>query len=183
MPTTPPAALTHHDGRSAESILDTVILPIYEASHADAIHDPFYSAERFAERVRGYARAPGFEMVVAEIGGEPVGQAFGYALPAAARWWRGLTTQVDPATIAESGHRTFALCELMVHPDWQRHGVARSLHDELLHHRPEERATLLVAEENTAARHAYASWGWQKVGKLRPYPDAPHYDALVLPLR
>ncbi len=147
------------------------------------IDDPFYSVERFAERVRGYASAPGFEMVVAEISGEAVGQAFGFALPAGALWWRGLTTPADPELIAETGSRTFALCELMVHPAWQRRGLARSLHDELLQHRPEERATLLVREENTAAQRAYATWGWRKLGKLRPYPDAPHYDALVLPLR
>ena len=183
MTSTPPVALTHHDGQSAQSILDTVIVPIYEASHADVIEDPFYGAERFAERVRGYATAPGFEMVVAEIDGRPVGQAFGYPLPAGARWWRGLTTPVDPEMIAETGRRTFALCELMVHPDWQRRGVARILHDELLRHRPEERATLLVREENTAARRAYAAWGWHRLGKLRLYPDAPHYDALVLPLK
>jgi ribosomal protein S18 acetylase RimI-like enzyme len=180
---TPPVTLVHHDGRSAERILEAVIVPIYEASHADVIADPFYSAARFAERVRGYTTAPGFEMVVAEIGGEPVGQAFGYALPAGARWWRGLTTPVEPEVTAETGRRTFALCELMVDPDWQRHGIARSLHDELLRHRPEERATLLVREENTAAQHAYAAWGWRRLGRLRPYADAPHYDALILCLR
>jgi ribosomal protein S18 acetylase RimI-like enzyme len=70
----------------------------------------------------------------------------------------------------------------MVHPDWQRRGIARLLHDDLLHDRPEERATLLVEEESTAAQRAYSSWGWRKLGKLRPYPDAPHYDALILPL-
>jgi ribosomal protein S18 acetylase RimI-like enzyme len=176
----PPVAVTHHDGPAAEGVLEAVVVPIYAASHADVIGDPFYSAERFAERVRGYAQAPGFEMVVGEIGGRPVGLALGYALPARARWWEGLTTPVDPETIAETGHRTFALCELMVHPDWPRHGVARLLHDELLRHRPEERATLLVREENTAAQRACAGWGWRRPGKLRPYPDAPHDDALIL---
>jgi ribosomal protein S18 acetylase RimI-like enzyme len=70
----------------------------------------------------------------------------------------------------------------MVVPAWQRRGVAHALHDELLGRRPEERATLLVREDNTSAQQAYARWGWQKAGKLRPYPDAPHYDALILPL-
>jgi ribosomal protein S18 acetylase RimI-like enzyme len=70
----------------------------------------------------------------------------------------------------------------MVVPAWQGRGVAHGLHDELLAHRPEERATLLVRDNNTSAQQAYARWGWQKAGKLRPYPDAPHYDALILPL-
>jgi ribosomal protein S18 acetylase RimI-like enzyme len=125
-------------------------------------------------------KAQGFEIVAAEIDGKPVGLAFGYTLPESARWWRGLTTPVDPTLIAETGHRTFALCELMVHPDWQRHGIAQALHNELLHPRAEDRATLLVREDNTAAQTAYAKWGWTKIGKLKPYPDSPNYDALVL---
>jgi ribosomal protein S18 acetylase RimI-like enzyme len=108
--------------------------------------------------------------------------AFGYTLPESARWWHGLTTPVDPALIAETGERTFALCELMVHPDWQRHRIAQALHNELLSHRAEERATLLVREDNIAAQTAYARWGWAKIGKLKPYPDSPHYDALVFQL-
>jgi ribosomal protein S18 acetylase RimI-like enzyme len=43
--------------------------------------------------------------------------------------------------IAETGDRTFALCELMVHPEWQHRGIAHALNDELLGHRPEDRAT------------------------------------------
>jgi len=174
--------VTHHDAHSAEHIMQTAVVPIYEASHADEIHDPFYSAERFAERVRGYMKAPGFQLVTADVEGDPVGLALGYTLPQDARWWRGLTTPVDPDFIAETGRRTFALCELMVHPDWQHRGIAHRLHDELLGKRPEERAALLVREDNVTAQRAYARWGWHKVGKIRPFADAPHYDVLILPL-
>jgi hypothetical protein len=45
-----------------------------------------------------------------------------------------------------------------------------------------KRATLLVSEDNSPARRAYAKWGWRKIGKLQPFPDSPHYDALVLDL-
>jgi ribosomal protein S18 acetylase RimI-like enzyme len=99
-------------------------------------------------------------MVVAEVEGFPRGLALGYTLP----------------------DRTFGLCELIVHPDWQRRGIGHALHDELLGHRPEARATLLVSEDNSAARRAYAKWGWRKIGKLQPFPDSPNYDALVLDL-
>jgi ribosomal protein S18 acetylase RimI-like enzyme len=177
------ASFTHNDSGQAERIIDTVVVPLYEATHADVIDNPFYSAERFAERVRGYMRAPGFEIVVADIEGRPVGQAFGYTLPQKPRWWDGLTTLVSPELITETGNRTFALCELMVHPEFQRHGIARSLHDELLYKRAEERATLLVRADNTAAQSAYAKWGWTKMATLRPYPDAPNYDALILALK
>ncbi|MEV0392913.1 GNAT family N-acetyltransferase [Polymorphospora rubra] len=179
---TPQAAFAHYTAQDVDAVLDSVVVPIYEATHADVISDPFYSAERFVERVRRYMKSSGFELVAAEVNGQPVGLAFGYALPEAARWWQGLTTPVDPDLIAETGHRTFALCELMVHPDWQRRGIAQALHDELLHHRPEQRATLLVREDNMAAQTAYAKWGWEKMGKLKPFPDSPNYDALILPL-
>jgi ribosomal protein S18 acetylase RimI-like enzyme len=171
-----------HDQDSTEQILDGVIAPLYEASHADVITNPFYSSERFVERVRGYLKAPVFEIVIAYIDDAPVGQAFGYALPATARWWEGLTTPVPEGFTTETGRRTFAFNELMVIPRWQGKGVAHALHDELLRGRGEERATLLVRENNTSAQTAYARWGWQKIGKLRPYADAPHFDALVLPL-
>jgi ribosomal protein S18 acetylase RimI-like enzyme len=162
--------------------METTVLPLYKASHPDLLGDPFYSAERFGERVHAYMKAPGFELVVAEVEGVPRGLALGYVLPEGAGWWRGLTTPLDPEMIAETGNRTFALCELMVHPDWQRRGIAEAVHDELLAHRPEERATVLVREDNTPAQRAYAKWGWRRLGKLRPFPDSPHYDALVLDL-
>jgi ribosomal protein S18 acetylase RimI-like enzyme len=172
----------HHDAASAAEILEATVGPVYEASHADVISNAFYSADRFVERVRGYLRAPSFALVVAYIDDEAVGQAFGYTLPPNARWWAGLTTPVPAGFTDETGTRTFALNELMVVPAWQRQGVARALHDELLGRRPEERATLLVREDNTSAQAAYARWGWQKIGKLQPYPDAPHFDAMILPL-
>jgi GNAT superfamily N-acetyltransferase len=174
---------THHDAGTVEEIFDSVVVPVYEASHADVISNPFYSADRFIERVRGYMRSPAFELVAAYADGRPVGQAFGYALPADARWWNGLTTAVPDGFTIETGKRTFAFNELMVVPDRQGEGVAHALHDELLGGRPEERATLLVREDNTTAQNAYAKWGWEKVAKLRPYPDAPHFDAMILPLQ
>lgn len=179
-----PAGTTfsHHDGSSTPAIIDTIVAPVYEASHIDIVNNPFYSVDRFIERVRGYIRAPGFGLAVAYIDRKPVGQAFGYALPPAARWWGGLTTSVPEGFTDETGVRTFALNELMVVPEWQGQGVAHALHDELLGSRREERATLLVRENNTSAQTAYARWGWQKIGKLQPYPDSPHFDAMVLPL-
>lgn len=171
---------SHHDAASAADIVDSVIMPVYSASHEDVIDRPFYSAERFADRVRGYFGSPGFALVVAYIDGEPVGQAFGYRLPPGARWWDGLVTKAPPGLTDETGTRTFALCELMVVAKWQGRGIAHALHDDLLAAQPVERATLLVREDNESAQAAYARWGWCKVGRLQPYPDAPVYDALIL---
>jgi hypothetical protein len=33
-----------------------------------------------------------------------------------------------------------------------------------------------------AAQAAYARWGWRKAGEVKPFPDAPLYDAMILPL-
>lgn len=173
--------LKHHDATATEQKLESVIGPVYEASHADVIADPFYSVERFLDRVRGYVKAPGFGLVAA-YSDAPIGLAFGYSLPASSRWWEGATTPLSDNFVRETGHRTFALNELMVVPIWQRQGVAKSLHDELLGSRREERATLLVRSDNTSAQAAYKGWGWQKVGTLQPYPDAPNFDAMLLPL-
>jgi GNAT superfamily N-acetyltransferase len=173
---------SHHDASTAESILEAVISPVYEASHQDVISDPFYSTARFIERVRGYMKASGFSLVAAHNNHAAIGFAFGYALPASSRWWQGLTTPVPDGFTTETGDRTFAFNELMVTPEWQGQGVAHALHDELLRNRREERATLLVRESNETAQKAYTKWGWEKVGKLQPFPDAPHFDAMILPL-
>lgn len=171
-----------HDAASASGLLDTVIVAIYEATHADLLSNPFYSTPRFTERVRGYLKAPGFGLAIATAYEVPAGLAFGYALQPAAAWWDGLITPVPEGFTTETGRRTFALCEIMTDPRWQRQGIARALHDRLLASRREERATLLVRRDNEAAHAAYATWGWRKSGLLQPYPDAPVYDALVLPL-
>ncbi|XVQ10978.1 GNAT family N-acetyltransferase [Spirillospora sp. CA-255316] len=173
---------SRHDPAETTAILDSVIVPLYEASHADVIGNPFYSGERFAERVRGYAKAPGFEIVVARIADEPVGQAFGYTLQKNSRWWDGLTTPVPDGFTTETGSRTFAFNELMVVPSWHGKGVAHALHDELLGGRDEQRATLLVREDNTSAQNAYRRWGWKKIGKLQPFEDSPHFDSMIIAL-
>ena len=170
------------DAAGARRISTDVIVPVYEASHADGLDDPFHSTRRFLERLDAYTQRDGFELVVAYAAGEPVGLAFGYALPETTRWWHGLLTPVPDGFTDEDGRRTFAVNEIMVRPEWQRRGVARSVHAELLSRRPEQRATLLAAPDNAPAQAAYARWGWRKVAELKPFPDAPVYDALILPL-
>ncbi len=93
-----------------------------------------------------------------------------------------MRTEVDPADIAEDGHRTFAVNELMVVPARTGRGYGRALHDALLANRPEKRATLLVRPDNIPARPAYERWGWCKLGELQPFDDAPRYDAMVIDL-
>jgi GNAT superfamily N-acetyltransferase len=172
---------SRYDAAGALAIAESVIAPLYEATHTDVLQDPFYSTQRFLERLAGYATRDGFELVIANHR-RPVGLAFGQPLPADTRWWDGLCTPVPAGLTTENGTRTFALNELMVHPDWQRRGLAKELHDQLLTRRPEQRATLLVRADNTPARTAYHHWGWRPIGTLQPYPDSPIYQALILNL-
>ena len=116
------------------------------------------------------------------VTGTLVGYAYGVPLPARTLWWEGLTEPLPDEVIRETGRRTFALNELMVRQAWRRRGYARQLHDALLAGRPEERATLLVEASNAPARTAYENWGWRQAGQLRPFPDAPLYDVMLLDL-
>lgn len=173
----------HYSAEEAGGVLD-VVTGLYRTTHAEVIEsDPFLSVDRFLTRLEGYRHSSGFELVIAYDHGEPAGLAFGYTLLSDAAWWDGLTTPVDSGLITEDGSRTFALNEIMVNPSRQRQGVAHALHSELMSHRSEQRATLLVRQDNTAAQAAYANWGYVSIGRLQPFPDAPVYDALVLALR
>lgn len=143
--------------------------------------DPFYSAARFAERLNGYVTSPGFTLVTARADGDLIGYAFGYALPAAARWWNGLVDTPPDGFTTETGTRTFALNELHVRADHRGSGVASELHSTLMGSGPYERATVLVRPENSALT-LYEHWGYREIGRLKPYPDSPEYVALVLAL-
>lgn len=124
-------------------------------------------------------------MVIAYDGEVPVGQAWGWPLPANSAWWSGLLSIPEEGFTDETGTRTFALSEIMVELDHTGQGIAHLLHDRLLIHRNEDRATLLVEPDNARARNAYLRWGWRPVSHLRPgWDSAPLFDVLIraLPL-
>lgn len=158
---------------------------VYRRSYVDAIatDQPFSAPTEFMHRFLAYtAPGNGFEMVVARVDGEAVGQAWGWPLTAESKWWNNL--HLDEGSredfTAEDGARTFALSEIMVRADFTGRGIARALHDQLLDSRNEQRATLLVDPDNTRAYDTYLRWGWHRVGTLRPsWPDAPQFDVLI----
>ncbi|MFF2022158.1 GNAT family N-acetyltransferase [Streptomyces sp. NPDC058171] len=78
---------------------------------------------------------------------------------------------------------TFTLCENMLRAPHRGQGIARSMHDELIRHREESRAQLLVRRERPRLRALYERWGYQHAGEKLPFPDAPLYDVMVLALR
>ncbi|MBB5911718.1 ribosomal protein S18 acetylase RimI-like enzyme [Nocardia transvalensis] len=160
---------------------------IFRGSYIDTIEsgEPFESPEAFMTRFDTYTdpnRPAGFELVMARIDGEPIGQAWGWPLTSGTHWWDGLQLDDgDPtAFTAETGVRTFALSEIMVRKAFTGRGIARALHDELLDSRSEQRATLLVRPDNRRAYATYLRWGWHRIGVLKPdWPNAPQFDALV----
>ncbi|GLZ15894.1 hypothetical protein Acsp04_61290 [Actinomadura sp. NBRC 104425] len=175
--------LRHHDAADARRLLDTLI-SVQQEIYANTEPREFFTEDRYRRQITGHMTAPGWELVAAYTpDGEMIGYAYGFPLQAGSGWWQGMLTQVPDEQLRETGTRTFALSELMVRRPWRSKGVGRALHDELLSRRREERATLLVMPDNTAAKAAYARWGWTGLGQLRPsWEGAPTLEALVLPL-
>jgi GNAT superfamily N-acetyltransferase len=161
---------------------------VYRSSYARAIAsgDPFDSVDAFMLRFDSYTSSQVFDLVVAYDGPQGVGQTWGWPLGPAATttgWWSGLLAEPEAGFTSEDGKRTFALSEIMVKAEYTGQGIAHALHDELLSHREEQRATLLVEPDNTTARRAYLHWGWAQVGQLRPrWEHAPLFDVLILQL-
>jgi len=124
-------------------------------------NDPFFSGERFVDRLAKHLAAPGFELVTARLGEQLIGYTYGFS---------------------RVREHKFIVCELMVAAERRRHGMARRLHDELLGGRSEQTAELLVEKENGPAQVAYRHWGWRKAGDLQPFADAPNYDVMVIDL-
>ncbi|MGA6206456.1 GNAT family N-acetyltransferase [Nocardia testacea] len=121
-------------------------------AEAIATGDPFESLEASMNRFDAYLRAPGFDLVVMFLDGEPIGQAWGWPLGESTAGWDGLQLdEDDPEFTRENGARTFGLSEIMVVQGHTGRGYARALHDELLGARREQRATLLVDPHNDRA--------------------------------
>ncbi|MFJ2116626.1 MULTISPECIES: GNAT family N-acetyltransferase [unclassified Streptomyces] len=138
------------------------LLDVYANVYAaEIVSNPFFSLERFEERLGWHSSTPGWGCVVAEI--EGVAAGFTYGRP-------------------ERDTDTFGLCEIMVREEWRGRGVAQLMHTELMSQRPEERAQLLVRRERPRIRAHYESWGYKHVGEKLPFPDSPLYDVMVLDL-
>jgi GNAT superfamily N-acetyltransferase len=169
------------DARAVRGIVEKIYRDSYSEERQE---DSFSSGGRFMGRFDAYTAIPGFELVVAcTEDGEPAGQAWGWPLSAESKWWTGLVAEPEPGFTREDGTRTFALSEIMVRRPCTGRGIAHALHDELLRDRSEERATLLVRPANTFAYRAYTRWGWRAVAQVcPPWPDAPMFDVLMLPL-
>lgn len=164
-------------------------IAVVRALYAEVYVEPPYregpaDVEKF---VAGWPRRvsqPGFTLVLAFDDPEPVGFTFGHQLSPDTRWWEGALTPLAPEITREWPGRTVAIIELAVRQRYRRQGIGRALHDALVADHDEERVTLLARPELEAepARLAYRSWGYQKIGQIRPFSDGPSYDALIADL-
>jgi GNAT superfamily N-acetyltransferase len=160
------------------------------AMHGDelqALHGEVYAeadhGALFAGRFRVWRRQQGFVLAEARHGDYLVGFAAGMPLRPSTSWWKDLTTPLPAEVTTERPGRTFALTELVVRPSWRRQGIAGSLHDLVLDGRLEERATLAVPPEATAAQQAFRKWGWSRVARTRgPHHGSPMLDVLIIAL-
>lgn len=169
-------------GRAARHSLDAVC-PVYAEVYAEPPY--FEDAADVAEFAAGWERrasAPGFRLVLARSDRQTVGFTFGHDLTPGTRWWDGALTPLPEGLTDEWPGRTFAIIELAVRQPHRRQGIGRRLYDQLLEGVQTERVTLLMRPETEAApaSAAYASWGYRKVGQLRPGPTLPVYDAMLL---
>jgi ribosomal protein S18 acetylase RimI-like enzyme len=170
-----------------EQTLDRVVGVIGQL-YALVYQEPPYceGPEDVDEFVKGLPRRagqPAFRSVVAMADGRAVGFAFGHQLAANTRWWQGATSPLPEPMVKEDEGRTFAIIEIAVVAAYRRRGIAKAMHDALLAGATEERATLLVRPEATPAQTAYERWGYTRVATIRPWPEAPLYDAMLLSLR
>lgn len=175
--------LARHD--SAGTLhLGEELAEVYAAARADQAHNPFYSRERFLQRLEMYVPGRDFELVTATIDDVLIGFAFGNPRDKSAEIWELVSTALPDVDVPATPDPVYIFRELNVRPDWQRRGVGRALHDALLAPRPESLADLLVRPDNLA-RLAYLSWGWRKLGEQQPFPDSPVFEEMVreLPLQ
>ncbi|MEU5943755.1 GNAT family N-acetyltransferase [Micromonospora sp. NPDC047548] len=171
--------LRHYNAEEAQELVDQLV-EVYLDAHAD--DGPLYNEQRYRHQLALHMPRAGWELVTTTIGGELVGYIYGFPLAADTRWWEGIQEPIPAGFTEENGKRTFAISELVVRRARQRRGVARMLHDELLSRRTEVRSTLLVRPNNTVAYHAYRSWGWRDITRLRPdWEDAPTFKVLIKP--
>jgi GNAT superfamily N-acetyltransferase len=146
--------------------------------------NPFYSVDRYAERLQETFGMKGFEIVNAVLDGDLVGTCYGVTLPPTVSWWTGLDASL-PTELAKAAieGRVFWLRQMLVRKAYRRLGAGRAMHDLLCSGRTEDFVTLSVIISNEPARSAYLSWGYEVIGEMRLAPESPMYEAMARPIR
>ena len=146
---------------------------------------PFFwredESELHRERLNNLLDDPTFGVAAAWVGEEPVGFAYGVAVPPDTKRWSRLTMGLAEHVTTEWPGRTFLLFDFAVRQTSRGRGIGRRLHDTLLGSRAEERATLTVQPTAVATKQIYEHWGWRQVGQIEggPTSAAPTFDAYL----
>lgn len=178
--------VSHYTAADLDKIRETMLDIHVEVRHRDfGLTGPFYDRDRFNERLSAYASRPGWTAVLGHEDGEPVGFCFGTTLAADTKWWDSMTEPLPVKTTHEDGQRTVALNEIVVRKPWRGRSVAWQLHEAWLHHRTEERVTLLVnpANGDGAVQARYEAWGYRSIGLQQPFPDSPVFATMLRPVK
>jgi GNAT superfamily N-acetyltransferase len=165
-----------------EPVRQTIVDIHVEVRRRDlGLTGPFYSAERFDERLSAHSSVPGWEAVIAYDGAEPAGFAYATPLGAGTRWWGAMTSPLPEGYTVETGKRTLALNEIVVRRAWRGTGLAHRIHEELLDGRDEERVTLLVNPRagDGKVQAVYERWGYEKIGEQQPFADSPVFASMM----
>lgn len=171
-----------HYGHTDTAAIRELLLDVHDEVYQGS-DDPLAGRDAFAKFVDHWSANKAFACVIGYDREQPVGYAYGAPLSPATTWWAKVAPPLPDAFTAETGHRTFALSELMVRSAWRGTGASRRIHDALVASRSEERVTLLVHKEHGKVRALYEGWGYRTVGEAVPFDGAPELCAMVSDLR
>ena len=175
-------AIESHSADAASDLASTV----NELYRSVFLLPPFNATEAVVDRQREnfpkFAERPGFRLTLARCEETYVGFGYGCLLPADSKWWSGVVEPLDADFTRETGHRTFAIIDYGVVPEYRHRGIGGSIHSGLLKGSGAERATLSVRPSAEETQTVYRHWGWRRVGHeiMDPPIPAPVFDILVL---
>lgn len=178
--------LTRYRREAADELFE-IATEIHAEIYSESLFEnhPFFSESAFRQRYVTALEQSSFELLMARIEGKEVGYMYGYTLQPEVGWWDAVEwSEKTQASwlgdyTAEDGSRTVVIPEILVKLSHRRMGVARSMHDEFLSGRKEQRAGLRVLPNNLPAKTAYLKWGWNTIGMVRPTPEAPLFECMV----
>ncbi len=115
----------------------------------------------FHDAVRRHVERSGFVGRAIRIGtGTMVGFTYGYTSEPG-QWWHDQVRTALDGRAERWLSDTFEYVELAVHPEFQRLGFGRRLHDALMDAQSHSRALLTTLDDITAGRRLYESTGWE----------------------
>ncbi|MEW1569689.1 GNAT family N-acetyltransferase [Streptomyces sp. NPDC093509] len=154
------------------------VVDVYAEVRAPLLHLPNYAVTAFGERLDRHGAEPGFTVVLAYVGGFPVGYAYGNRIEHGDRYWQ----RTSPEPAEEYTRRPVAaLKEIGVRDAWRGTGTARRIHDAFIDARDESYVTLMVnpAAGDGKVHGLYQSWGYEDIGQSQPSAASPTLTVMI----